>query len=63
MLSSRDQAVLAHVVLDPEAWATHATAEVGPEAVQQKVKRWERDYDAAVAAEGALYKTRAQREA
>jgi len=63
-LTANERAVLAHVVVDPDAWWTHANSvgKVDAEAaLAAKVARWQSDYDAAVAAGG--YQTRAEREA
>lgn len=63
-LTTNERAVLAHVVVDPDAWWAwandhHATPEAS---LAEKVTRWQADYDAAVLAQGANYQTRAQRE-
>jgi hypothetical protein len=60
-LSSEDKAVLAHVVLNPDAWVTHALATVGEEAVTAKIDKYRDEYLAAKDVDG--YKTRAGREA
>jgi len=66
-LSAEDRAVLAHVVIDPDAWVAHAAKTFGEEKAQvalaEKVARWQPDYLSAVAAEGEDYKTRAERDA
>jgi hypothetical protein len=66
VLTDREHAVLAHVVIDPDAWVEHAgatfTAERAREVLDAKVARWTADYDAAVLAAGGGYLTRAQRE-
>ena len=53
-LTSRQQLVLRHVVIDAEGWVQHAEAKFGTEIattmLQQKVARHEADYDAKVAA-------------
>jgi|TARA_R100001460_G_scaffold53069_1_gene92013 hypothetical protein len=63
-LSSRQQLVLRHVVIDAEGWVQHAEAKFGTEIattmLQQKVARHEADYDAKVAA--GSYKDRLDRE-
>jgi len=53
--------VLAHMVVDPDAWWAHAKSvekidEV--KALNDKVERWKATYDAAVVAEGKDYKDR-----
>lgn len=67
MLTEKHLAVLAHVVLDPDAWYAHAVETLGEEkglgALEAKVARWKVQYEAAKAKEGANYKTRAEREA
>ncbi len=64
-MTNEQRAVLAHVVIDPDAWLAHAVATFGEEKaaemLAEKVERWQPDYDAAVALPG--YKTRAEREA
>ena len=37
-LTDEEMAILGHVVADPEAWAEHAYATVGPEAVEAKIE-------------------------
>jgi len=63
-LSSRQQLVLRHVVIDAEGWVQHAEAkfrtEIATTMLQQKVARHEADYDAKVAA--GSYKDRLDRE-
>ena len=53
-LTSRQQLVLRHVVIDAEGWVQHAEAKFGTEIattmLQQKVAKHEADYDAKVAA-------------
>lgn len=65
-LTDRERAVLAHVVLDPDGWLAHSEAVFGEvaaaECLAAKVVRHESAYDAAVAAEGESYQTRAERE-
>jgi putative intracellular protease/amidase len=69
-LINRERVVLAHIVLDPDRWWTHALSRDGsdggrvvdPEkALADKVARWGPEYDAAVAAGG--YKNRVVRQA
>lgn len=66
-LTSNERAVLAHVVTDPDAWWSHASSasniDDAEAALAGKVSRWQSDYDAALAADGQNYKTRAQRDA
>ena len=59
-LTDEELAILGHVVADPEAWAQHAYATVGAEAVEAKIARYRPDYEAAKAVEG--YKNRAARD-
>lgn len=65
-LSDENRAVLAHIVLDPDAWLAHAAetfgAEVAAEHLAAKVARWTKDYESAKAELGGEYKTRAERE-
>ena len=39
-LTQEDRAILAHVVVDPDAWVAHALATVGESAVTAKIERW-----------------------
>tara|TARA_R110000751_G_scaffold26046_5_gene70011 strand:- start:16085 stop:16291 length:207 start_codon:yes stop_codon:yes gene_type:complete len=62
-LKAAERAVLAHVVIDPDAWWAHATDNYkGSEedALKAKVARWKGSYDKEKAEEG--YKTRAQKQ-
>lgn len=65
-LTEIEAAVLAHVVSNPQAWADHCfstfSAERAEETITAKVSRWRQAYETALAAEGANYKTRAQRD-
>ena len=45
-LTQEERAILAHVVLDPDAWVAHALATVGEDAVWAKIERWRRYYEA-----------------
>ena len=61
-LTTDERNVLAHVVSDPDAWWAHANniAKIDHDAaLAEKVSRWQRSYDASVAAGG--HQTRAQR--
>ena len=60
-LTDDEIAILGHIVVDPQAWAQHAYATVGPEAVEAKIARYRPEYEAAKAVEG--YKNRAARDA
>ena len=68
-LTGRERAVLAHIVVDADAWWAHVNSDsvrVDAEAaLTEKVARWAPDHDAAEAAatSGAPYQTRAQRDA
>lgn len=66
-LTDDERAVLAHVVLDPDEWWEHANTAPNipkPEAaLAAKVAAWRPVYAAALAKDGANYKTRAQKEA
>ena len=64
-LTENERAVLAHVVIDPDAWWAHANAVAGineEAALAGKVERHQAAYDQAKAENGG-YQTRAQREA
>ena len=60
-LTDEEMAIIGHVVSDPEAWAEHAYATVGPEAVEAKIARYRPEYETAKDVEG--YKNRAARDA
>ena len=60
-LSVEDKAILAHVVVDPDAWVSHALATVGEWAVKAKIEKYRDDYLAKKDLPG--YQTRAEREA
>tara|TARA_R100001369_G_scaffold77557_1_gene106999 strand:+ start:345 stop:608 length:264 start_codon:yes stop_codon:yes gene_type:complete len=63
-LTSRQQLVLRHMVIDAEGWIEHAETKFGTEIatimLEQKVTKYEVDYDAKVAA--GSYKDRLQQE-
>ncbi len=67
MMTTEQRAVLAHVVIDPDAWLDHAVAALGTKAAQSaletKVSRWRPRYEQERTANGASYQTRAQRDA
>jgi len=60
-LTLEGKAVLAHVVVDPDAWVEHALKTVGESAVKAKIERWKPEY----LAQKDLpdYKNRAERDA
>jgi len=60
-LTDHDRAVLAHMVVDVDAWVAHAEAEVGVNAVTEKIARHSAAYDAAAALPG--YQNRVERDA
>lgn len=63
-MTNEQRAVLAHVVLDPDAWWAHCQSVMGSRAgavLAEKVARHQASYDAAFALGG--YQTRAEREA
>jgi len=60
-LSIEDKAILAHVVIDADAWAKHALETVGEWAVRAKIEKYQADYLAKKDLPG--YQTRAEREA
>lgn len=63
-MTNHQRAVLAHVVIDPDAWLANATSTLGPafaaEALEQKVARWQPEY--LVASANPAYASRAGRE-
>ena len=59
-LSVEDKAILAHIVMDPDAWVEHALATVGEQAVTAKIEKYKADYLAKKDLPG--YQTRAERE-
>lgn len=60
-LTAEEKAVLGHVVIDPQAWADHAEKAVGADAVKAKIAKYRSQYNAAKAAEGGNYKSRAEK--
>ena len=69
-LTDRESAVLAHVVMDPNAWWNHVCSRNGAggsraldaeKCLANKVSKWGPDYDAKLAAGG--YKNRVVRQA
>jgi hypothetical protein len=64
-MTNEQRAVLAHVVIDPDAWEAHAVSTFGPEraarATAEKVARWKPSYDRAK--DSPDYKPRAERPA
>ncbi len=60
-LSTEQLAILAHVVVDPQAWADHAATTLGEEVVIAKIAKYRDVYLSARTLQG--YKTRAEREA
>lgn len=65
-LSQNQRAVMAHVVVDPDAWLANVVAVMGEAkaaaALANKVSRWEPEYLKAKTDEGEMYQTRAERE-
>ena len=63
-LTSRQQLILRHIVIDAESWIQHAETKFGTEIatvmLEQKVTKYEADYDAKVAA--GSYKDRLNRD-
>lgn len=59
-LTAEDLAILAHVVVDPAAWAAHAEATVGAHAVRAKIARYRAAWLAVKDVPG--YQTRAERD-
>lgn len=63
-MTPEQRAVLAHVVVDPDAWYAHAVSFFGQALADKhlaaKVARWTPDYEAAQAKGG--YQTRATRD-
>ena len=45
-LTAEEKAILAHVVIDPQAWADHAAQAVGIQAVKAKIDKYKADYQA-----------------
>jgi hypothetical protein len=58
-LTNEQIAILAHVVIDPQAWVAHAINTVGEHAVLQKIDKYRNEYLAKK--DTASYLTRAQR--
>lgn len=62
-MTPEQREVLAHVVVDPEAWEAHCMETLGDacqDALRKKVARWQSDYEAAKS--DPDYQTRAERE-
>ena len=59
-LSVEDKAILAHIVMDPDAWVSHALITVGEWAVTAKIEKYRADYLAKKDLPG--YQSRAERE-
>eukprot|EP00919_Chromeraceae_sp_WS-2016_P029788 GHVR01070838.1.p2 GENE.GHVR01070838.1~~GHVR01070838.1.p2 ORF type:complete len:106 (-),score=24.12 GHVR01070838.1:493-810(-) len=59
-LTARERKILAHVVVDVDAWVAHAKATIGDGAIRAKIDRHAASYDAAPR---TGYKNRARREA
>jgi hypothetical protein len=60
-LTDEQRAVLAHVVVDPDAWVAHALAAIGELAVYEKIERHRDAYVKAFALPG--YQNRVERDA
>ena len=66
-LTDEERAILAEIVLDPDAWANHAEASGLVDAsglvaaIQAKVEKYRAPYDKAKAAKGRDYKSRSER--
>jgi len=43
-ITIEDKAILAHVVIDPDAWVEHALATIGEKAVTAKIERYRAEY-------------------
>lgn len=55
-MNDADRAVLAYVVVDPDAWYEHVEATFGnpEEVLRAKVNRWKAEYQVAASAPGYL---------
>ena len=71
-LTTNERAVLAHVVFEPVAWWEHVQSKDGLDGKRKldaetcltaKVQKYSGEYEAALARDGADYKTRSEREA
>jgi len=60
-LTDHDRAVLAHMVVNVDAWVAHALEVIGENAVTEKIARHSAAYDAAAALPG--YQNRVERDA
>ena len=56
-LTAEEKAILGHVVLDPQGWADHAEAFVGPDAVVAKINKYRGPYEQAKREKGGRYKS------
>lgn len=65
-LSTENREVLAHVVVDPDAWLDHVVTTFGEEKAKEmllaKVERWKPEYIADKERLGSEYKNRAARD-
>lgn len=59
-MTNEDKAILAHVVINPDEWITHAIATVGKQAITDKINKYRESYLAEKDTTG--YLTRKQRE-
>jgi hypothetical protein len=60
--TEENKKVLAHIVIDPDAWIAHVMAHGNDKAIKAKVDTWQPVYEAEKAKLGDAYKNRAQRE-
>jgi hypothetical protein len=60
-LTQEDRNILAHVILDTDAWVAHSLSTVGESAVTAKIERWRTEYLAQKDLPG--YMSRAERDA
>jgi len=60
-LAIKDKAILAHVIVDPDAWVAHALETVGEKAVTAKIEKYRAEY--LTKKDLPDYKNRAERDA
>jgi hypothetical protein len=61
-LTQNELNILAHVVIEPTAWVSHALETQGEEAVKAKIEKYKPIYESALAEQGSDYKNRKQTE-
>lgn len=60
--TEEDKKVLAHVVVDPDAWIAHALEYGNDKSIKAKIETWRLVYESEKTKLGDAYQNRAQRE-